>query len=115
MDRRVRSAAGSLPRSASHVKIACYFKRFLSDAELARLGTALTEAEAEGMNPTAVAAVRLLLLTGMRRGEVLGLCRPDIAADGASLRLREAKAGPLLGMISARQRNLCPAEGATIG
>src|SRR3546814_6268496 len=55
-------------------------------------------AEAEGMNPVAVAVVRLLVLTGMRRGEALGLRWPDIAADGASLRLRE------IGRASCRER-----------
>ena len=40
-----------------------------------RLGDALAAAEAEGLNPEAVAAVRLLLTTGCRRGEVLRLRR----------------------------------------
>jgi len=41
--------------------------RFLSDAELARLGDALTAAETENENPLAVAAIRLLILTGARK------------------------------------------------
>src|SRR6516164_9826815 len=48
-------------------------ERFLSEAEIARLGEALTaEAETTG-DPYPTAAIRLLLLTGCRRSEILGL------------------------------------------
>jgi integrase len=46
-------------------------ERFLSTDELARLGRVLAESEASGAeNPYVVAAFRLLLLTGCRRGEI---------------------------------------------
>lgn len=45
----------------------------LSAEELSRLGEALSGAEREGTNPFAIAAIRLLALTGARRGEVLSL------------------------------------------
>ena len=45
-------------------------ERFLSAAEMVRLGKALAAAEAEGVNRDAVAAIRLLALSGMRLGEV---------------------------------------------
>ncbi len=48
-------------------------ERFLSAEELSRLGEALSGAEREGANPFAIAAIRLLALTGARKGEVLSL------------------------------------------
>ena len=46
-------------------------ERFLSAAELRRLGEALTRYEAD--QPQSVAAIRLLLLTGCRKGEIVTL------------------------------------------
>jgi len=49
-------------------------ERYLSQEELARLGAAINEAEeSKQVSPTAAAALRLLTLSGMRVGEVLGL------------------------------------------
>lgn len=48
-------------------------ERFLSAEELSRLGEALSGAEQEGANPFAIAAIRLLALTGARKSEVLSL------------------------------------------
>jgi integrase len=48
-------------------------ERFLSADELSRLGEALSGAEKEGANPYAIAAIRLLALTGARKGEILSL------------------------------------------
>ena len=61
--------------------------RFL---ELAQLGHALDVREAEW--PEAVAAIRLLALTGCRRSEVLNLRWRDIGAD--AINLRDSKTGP---------------------
>ena len=72
-------------------------ERFLTPEELRRLGWALGEAEAEGSSwPPAVAAVRLLLLTGCRKGEILTLRWDDVDRTAGELRLREAKSGPRL-------------------
>lgn len=49
-------------------------ERFLNATELSRLGEALAGAEKEGANPFAIAAIRLLALTGARKSEVLSLC-----------------------------------------
>jgi integrase len=51
-------------------------ERFLTDDEVAALGTAMAEAEQEGANPRALAIIRLLLLTGARRNEIEAL-RPE--------------------------------------
>ena len=64
--------------------------RFLDADELARLGRALDAHEAQW--PEAVAAIRLLALTGCRRSEVLNLRWRDIGAD--AINLRDAKTGP---------------------
>jgi integrase len=69
-------------------------ERFLSDAELARLGEALAEAEGLRLEPpAAIAALRLLILTGARRGEILGLRWEEVDFDGYFLRLADSKSG----------------------
>lgn len=68
--------------------------RFLSEAELARLGAALADAEGRGTElPSAIAAVRLLLLTGARRGEVLDLQWEHVDFERRCLRLPASKTG----------------------
>ena len=64
--------------------------RFLDTDELARLGRALDAHEAEW--PEAVAAIRLLALTGCRRGEVLDLRWRDIGEN--AIALPDSKTGP---------------------
>ncbi len=64
--------------------------RFLDADELARLGRALDANEARW--PEAVAAIRLLALTGCRRSEVLDLRWRDIGED--AINLRDSKTGP---------------------
>lgn len=102
-------------------------ERFLSDAELVRLGAALARAEREGLppaptkrrkvtegktarntdrrahvpktvkhgpaDPFAVAALRLLLLTGWRVSEVLGLRWEQVDAERGIATLPDTKAG----------------------
>jgi len=65
-------------------------ERFLSDAEIGALGAVLRIRE--GDRPLAVAAIRLLLLTGCRRSEILTLRWSDLR-EGA-LFLRDGKTGP---------------------
>ena len=69
-------------------------ERFLTDAEFTRLGEALEEAEAQGgASASAVAAIRLLALTGCRRSEILGLRREDVDIEEAEVRLPDSKTG----------------------
>ena len=69
-------------------------ERFLSNDELARLGQALAEAEANATEPlSAIAAVRLLILTGCRLQEVLGLRWDQVDYERRQLRFEESKTG----------------------
>jgi site-specific recombinase XerD len=113
-------------------------ERFLSMAELTRLGkilqsaeTAWTQHEAacvswaatgrqgrapqrppEAINPVAIAAIRLLLLTGARKGEVLQLQWEHVDFSRGYLRLPTSKTGakliplgaPALELLSAQPR-----------
>ena len=65
-------------------------ERMLSPAELARLGDALT---AHDGSPHAVAAVKLLVFTGARLGEVLGLKWEWIDFERGEARLPDSKTG----------------------
>lgn len=68
-------------------------ERFLSSAELAALGDAIAKAEAEGVNRTALAALRLLTLTGARKSEILSLRWEHVDFERAALRLPDSKTG----------------------
>ena len=79
-----------------HVKryAECKRERFLSEAELTRLGAALDKAENAARElPGVVAAIRLLALTGCRLGEILGLRWADVDFAAGALHIRDAKAG----------------------
>lgn len=70
-------------------------ERYLTFREYRRVGRALREAEARGTAwPPAVAAVRLLMLTGCRRDEILTLRWRDVDRTARELRLRKGKTGP---------------------
>lgn len=66
-------------------------ERFLSEAEIGRLAVALNSYLAEGGNGFAAAAIKLLLLTGARRNEVLSLEWRDVDFERQCLRLRDSK------------------------
>ena len=69
-------------------------ERFLSDDEYRRLGAALRDAEREGFaSPAAIAAIRLLMLTGCRSGEILSLRWGYVDLDTGELRLPDSKTG----------------------
>ena len=69
-------------------------ERFLSEAELARLAEALTEAEqAQTEMPSVFAAIRLLLFTGARLSEILTLRWEHVDIEGQCLRLPDSKTG----------------------
>ena len=69
-------------------------ERFLTEEEFRRLGRVLREAEADGVIPAqAVAAIRLLMLTGCRRNEILALRWKEVDLAAGELRLADTKTG----------------------
>ncbi len=69
-------------------------ERFLSDEEYQRLGSTLREIEAEGLETTsAIAAIRLLMLTGCRLSEIQKLRWEHVDLDAGELRLPDTKTG----------------------
>jgi integrase len=68
--------------------------RFLSEQEYDRLGAVLDELEGAGrVFPSAAAAIRLLMLTGCRRNEILTLKWENVALEQHELRLPDTKTG----------------------
>ena len=86
--------SGSNPcRGVSRFKVEKH-ERFLTREELFRLGQALRAAPAERLaSRYAAAAIRLLVLTGCRRNEVLGLRWDDLNFDTGEMRLPDSKTG----------------------
>ena len=66
---------------------------FLTMDNYRTLGAALAAAEKAGESPLAIRAVRLLALTGCRRGEVVSLTWPEVDLDARQLRLANSKEG----------------------
>ena len=77
--------------------------RFLSREELARLHAAL-DAQTRQSARQQADIVRLLLLTGCRRGEIMGLRWSEVREDG--LALTDAKTGPRTVPLSSRARRI---------
>lgn len=68
-------------------------ERFLSPKEMGALGEALAASDANGGNTTASRIIRLLALTGARRGEIEGLRWSEVDAERNLLRLADSKTG----------------------
>ena len=68
-------------------------ERFLSTVELAHLGEAFATAERTGVNRLSLAALRLLLLSGCRKNEILSLKWAYVDFEHAALRLPDSKTG----------------------
>jgi integrase len=70
-------------------------RRYLTSAELRRLGAALRVGARYGrVPPAAAAAIKLLVLTGARVSEILSLRRADVDLAARVLRLGDSKTGP---------------------
>lgn len=91
-------------------------ERFLSPAELGRLGEALAAASALNVeSPYAIAALKLLVLTGCRKHEILKLKRSYIDMFHRCLRLPDSKTGAKIVHLGAPAirilASLTPVEG----
>ncbi len=81
-------------------------ERFLSEAEIARLAEALdAEAQRTG-NPYPSAAIKLLLLTGCRRGEIVNLRWEHVDFEHECLRIPDSKTGAKVVYLNAPARAL---------
>jgi integrase len=69
-------------------------RRFLSLDEIAALGKAMRIAESKGESTTALSAVRLLLLTGLRRMEALALPWAWVDTKSQCIHFGDTKSGP---------------------
>jgi integrase len=67
--------------------------RFLTGDELRRMGEALLDAEGTGEHPTAIAIIRLLVLTGCRLSEITTLQWEFVDIERSCLRLADSKTG----------------------
>ncbi len=95
--------------------------RILLPDEYRRMGKALSNAEAIGANPVAIAAYRVLALTGCRRGEIFGLRKSEVDDHSRCLRLEDTKSGQqvraigdaaltiIIGRIRSGEDNVFPA------
>src|SRR5260221_6013947 len=79
-----RKASGSSPSRG---------ERRLSEVELRHVGRVMREAAGESEHPTGLSAIRLMLLSGFRRMEALGLKRPWFSRNDHCVRFPDTKSG----------------------
>ena len=92
--RELRPPGKNPCRFVRRYKVQSQHERFLTPEELHRLGQALDAAPVERLASLhAAAAIRLLVLTGCRRNEILGLRWDDVDFEAGELQLRDSKAG----------------------
>ena len=90
---------GAVPERSNPCRFQVKYKqrsreRFLTEEEFRRLGRELSEAEpCRGVSVHAVAAIRLLMLTGCRRNEILTLRWEDVDPAANELHLKDSKTG----------------------
>ena len=85
-------------------------ERFLTEDEFQRLGRVLNEVEAEGSETlSAVAAIRLLMLTGCRLNEVQTLRWENVDLEAGELRLPDSKTGARMVPLSDAARGVLTA------
>ena len=90
----MRPAGRNPCKSVRRYKMQHRKERFLTLEELARLGRVLDIAPAEGIaSRQSSAAIRLLILTGCRRNEIMGLAWDDLDFEAGEMSLRDSKTG----------------------
>ncbi|KDA01064.1 site-specific integrase [Hyphomonas oceanitis] len=81
-------------------------ERYLTQAEAQRLGEVLSSFEARGEAASAIRIIRLLSLTGARRGEIMELKWSEIDFERGFLRLDATKSGKSIRPISGAAQKL---------
>lgn len=84
--------------------------RWLSQAEIRKLGAALLEAEADLEHPKGIAVIKLLLLTGFRRLEALSLERASLLEEENAVHFAMTKTGAQRRVIGTAAVNLLKAQ-----
>ncbi|MBG6162760.1 integrase [Labrenzia sp. EL_195] len=74
-------------------------KRRLSAGEIRHLGKVMMQMEHEGEHPTGLAAIRVMILTGFRRMEVLSMRKEWIEPENNCIAFPDTKSGPQLRAI----------------
>ncbi len=81
-------------KNVRRYKVQSHTERFLTPEELARLGRTLDIAPSEHLaSQHAAAAIRLLVLTGCRRNEIMGLAWANLDFEAGEMRLTDSKTG----------------------
>ena len=75
-------------------------ERYLTESETRRLGEALANAETDGTNLKGIQIIRLLMLTGCRRGEIEKLKWSEVDLSRGWLRFSDTKEGESLRPLS---------------
>lgn len=88
--------------------------RDLNELELARLAKVLLESEPYE-SPHAIAAIRLLLFSGMRVGEVLSLRWAEVDLDRGALFLKDSKTGAKTVHLNSAARELLSSRERVLG
>lgn len=92
--------------------------RPLTDDELARLADVLIELENDpslSENPRAIAAIRLLIFTGMRRNEVLHLRWTEVRLEAGIVRLEDSKTGSKVIALNSAAKEIIAAQQPMLG
>lgn len=90
-------------------------QRRLNDDELNHLGKVMREMAADGEHPTGLAAIRLMLLTGFRRMEALGLERRWFSRKEHCIRFPDTKSGAQIRMLGEAAMDCIAAQPACEG
>jgi integrase len=82
------------PATGVRIMASQKMKRYLSAGDIRHLGRVMTQMEREGEHPTGLAAIRVMLLTGFRRMEVLAMHKEWVRPDDNLVRFPDTKSGP---------------------
>ena len=82
------------PATGVRIMASRKLKRHLGAGEIRHLGKVMTQMEREGEHPTGLAAIRVMLLTGFRRMEVLAMRKEWVQPDDNLVRFPDTKSGP---------------------
>lgn len=97
----VRGMRGDNPAHGVKKRAVRKLERFLSEAEIGALTRALDADQVKQNNPYPAAAIKLLLTTGCRRGEIIGLQWSHVDVANRCLRLPDSKSGQKIVYLNA--------------